>query len=170
MVNKFLAEGPDKLLELYRLTDKPVRKAYEQLGEISLQQQQYRQAVRQLLLSLTTSFSIAIEHHQSLDPEYSFLRYDMNPGLDKFFIENTELLLEESRSVAQLQKYFDSVGLYRQLYLLGMAMLGIDEAEKAEQIWLIVAEYRQSGIWSNLARNQIASPSLEVLPIVLHYR
>ncbi|MFW6274628.1 MAG: hypothetical protein ACOC2P_02205, partial [Spirochaetota bacterium] len=65
---------------------------------------------------------------------------------------------------------FDSVRLYRQLYLLGMAMLGIDEVEKAEQIWLIVAEYRGSGIWSNLARNQIASPSLEVLPIVLHYR
>ncbi|MFW5711357.1 MAG: tetratricopeptide repeat protein [Spirochaetota bacterium] len=170
MENKFLEEGPDKLLELYRLTDKPVRKAYEQLGEISLRQQEYREAVRQLLLSLTTSFSIAIEHLQARDPEYSFIRYDMNPGLDKFFIENTELLLEKSRSVPQLQEYFDSVRLYRQLYLLGMAMLGIDEVEKAEQIWLIVAEYRGSGIWSNLARNQIASPSLEVLPIVLHYR
>ncbi len=170
MVNKFLAEGPDKLLELYRLTDKPVRKAYEQLGEISLQQQEYRQAVRQLLLSLTTSFSIAIEHHQAKDPEYSFIRYEMNPGLEEFFVENTELLLEESRSVPLLQEYFDSVGLYRQLYLLGMALLGIDEAEKAEKIWLMVTEYRRSGIWANLARNQIGDPSLEVLPIVLHYR
>ena len=170
MVNKFLAEGPDKLLELYRLTDKPVRGAYEQLGEIALRQQNYRRALQQFLLSITTSLSIAIEHHQAQDPEYTFIRSDMNPGLEQFFVENTELLLEESRSVAYIQKYFDSVSLYRQLYLLGMAMLGIGEAEKAEDIWMLVAEYRRSGIWANLARNQIAEPSLEVLPIVLHYR
>ena len=69
-----------------------------------------------------------------------------------------------------MQEYFEAVGLYRQLYLLGMAMLGIDEAEKAEKIWLMVTEYRRSGIWANLARNQIGNPSLEVLPVVLHYR
>lgn len=170
MVNKFLAEGPDKLLELYRLTDKPVRKAYEQLGVIALQQQEYSRAVRQFLLSLTTSFSIAIEHLQTRDPEYSFIRFEMNPGVEEFFVENTEQLLEEASSDAQLREYFESAGIYRQLYLLGMAMLGIDEAEKAEKIWLMVAEYRRAGIWSNLARNQIATPSLEVLPTVLQYR
>lgn len=170
IVNKFLTEGPDKLLELYRLTDKPVREAYEQLGEIALRQQNYRRALRELLLSITTSLSIAIEHHQVQDPEYTFIRYDMNPGVEQFFVENTELLLEESRSIPYIQKYFDSVRLYRQMYLLGMAMLGIGEAEKAERIWMMVAEYRRSGIWANLARNQIAEPSLAVLPIVLHYR
>lgn len=170
IVNKFLAEGPDKLLELYRITDKPVRGAYEQLGEIALRQKNYRRALRELLLSITTSFSIAIEHHQAEDPEYTFIRYEMNPGVERFFVENTELLLKESRSIPYIQKYFDSVRLYRQMYLLGMALLGIGEAEKAERIWMLVAEYRRSGIWANLARNQIAEPSLEVLPIVLHYR
>lgn len=170
IVNKFLAEGPDKLLELYRITDKPVRGAYEQLGEIALRQKNYRRALRELLLSITTSFSIAIEHHQAEDPEYTFIRYEMNPGVERFFVENTELLLTESRSIPYIQKYFDSVRLYRQMYLLGMALLGIGEAEKAERIWMLVAEYRRSGIWANLARNQIAEPSLEVLPIVLHYR
>lgn len=170
MIKKFLAEGPDKLLELYRLTDKPVRAAYQQLGEIALRQQNYNRAVRELLLSITTSLSIAIEHQQAQDPEYSFIHYEMNPGLDEFYVENTGLLLEQSGSIPHLQKYFDSVRLYRQLYLLGMAMLGMDESENAKKIWLMVAEYRRAGIWANLARNQLGNPSLEVLPIVLHYR
>ncbi len=170
MTDKFISEGPDKLIELYRLNNKQVRKAYEQLGNLALQKKEYRRALKHLLLSITTSLSIAIDMHGSKDPEYSFIKYDMNPGIERFFTRNTETLLKESRDIAQLNEYFSAVGLYRQFYLLGMAMLGIGESEKAEEIWMLVAEYRRAGIWANLARNQIAEPSLDVLPTVLHYR
>lgn len=170
MIKKYISEGPDKLLELYRLKDKPIREAYEKLGILSLQEENYREAMKNLLLSITTSLSIAIELHHTLDPEYSFIKYEMNPGLEKFFTENTELLLKESRSVTQLKEYFNTVGLHRQLFFLGMSMLGMGEGEKAEKIWLLVTEYRHAGKWANLARSQIGGPSLDILPTVLNYR
>ena len=170
MLNKFISEGPDKLLELYRLKDKPIREAYETLGILSLQKENYRGAMKNLLLSITTSLSIAIDVHHSLDPEYSFINYDMNPGLERFFTENTALLLNDSRRVTQLEEYFNTVGLHRQLFLLGMSMLGMGEKEKAERIWLLVTEYQRAGKWANLARSQIGEASLDILPTVLNYR
>ena len=170
MRNKFLNEGPDKLLELYRINDKPVRAAYEQLGILSLQQENYPSALKNLLLSVTTSLSLVIEVLQERDPEYAFIQYEMNPGLDRFFTRNTASLLKESRDVPQIDEYFNSVGLYRQLYLLGMAMLGSDAEEAAKEIWTLVATHSEAGKWANLSRNQLGSPSLEVLATVLHYR
>ena|GEM_PF-2414674 len=170
MQRKFLDEGPDKLLELYRINDKPVRAAYEQLGILSLQQENYPSALKNLLLSVTTSLSLVIEVLQERDPEYAFIQYEMNPGLDRFFTRNTASLLKESRDVPQIDEYFNSVGLYRQLYLLGMAMLGSDAEEAAKEIWTLVATHSEAGKWANLSRNQLGSPSLEVLATVLHYR
>jgi hypothetical protein len=170
MWRKFLDEGPDKLLELYRINDKAVRAAYEQLGILALQQENYRSALQYLLLSITSSLSLAIEVLQDRDPEYVFIQYEMNPGLERFFIRNTASLLKESRDVLNLKEYFNSVGLYRQLYLLGMTMLGSDAEEEAKEIWSLVATHSEAGKWANLSRNQLGSPSLEVLPTVLHYR
>lgn len=170
MRRKFIEEGPDKLLELYRINDKPVRAAYEQLGVLALQKENYPRALENLLLSITTSLSLAIEVLQDRDPEYVFVQYEMNPGLERFFTRNTASLLRESRDVPPLKEYFNSVGLYRQLYLLGMAMLGSDAEEAAQRIWTIVASHSEAGKWANLSRNQLGSSSLEVLPTVLHYR
>ena len=170
MQSKFLNEGPDKLLELYRINDKPVRAAYEQLGILALQQGNYHSALQNLLLSITTSLSLAIEVLQERDPEYVFIRYEMNPGLERFFTRNTASLLKESKEVLHIKEYFNSIGLYRQLYLLGMAMLGSDAEEAAKEIWTLVATHSEAGKWANLSRNQLGSPSLEVLPTVLHYR
>lgn len=170
MRKKFLNEGPDKLLELYRINDKAVRAAYEQLGLLALQQEKYHSALQQLLLSITTSLSLAIEVLQDRDPEYAFIQYEMNPGLEQFFTRNTALLLKESRDVLHIEEYFNSIGLYRQLYFLGMAMLGSDAEEEAKEIWTLVATHHEAGKWANLSRNQLGSPSLEVLPTVLQYR
>jgi len=170
MRRKFIEEGPDKLLELYRINDKPVRAAYEKLGILALQQEDYPRALQNLLLSITTSLSLAIEVLQDRDPEYVFVQSEMNPGLKRFFIRNTASLLKESREVPHIKEYFKSIGLYRQLYLLGLAMLGSDEEEAAKEIWTLVATHSEAEKWANLARNQLGSSSLEVLPTVLHYR
>ncbi|MCF7913899.1 MAG: tetratricopeptide repeat protein [Spirochaetaceae bacterium] len=170
MRRKFLNEGPDKLLELYRMNDKPVRAAYEQLGLLALQQGNYRSALQNLLLSVTTSLSLAIEVLQDRDPEYVFVHYEMNPGLELFFTRNTALLLKDSRDVLHIKEYFNTVGLYRQLYLLALAMLASDAEEEAKKIWTLVATHPEAGKWANLSRNQLGSPNLDVLPTVLHYR
>jgi len=170
MRNKFLNEGPDKLLELYRINDKPVRAAYEQLGLLALQQENYRSALQNLLLSVTTSLSLAIEVLQDRDPEYVFVQYEMNPGLELFFTRNTALLLKDSIDVPHIKEYFNSVGLYRQLYLLALAMLANDAEDGAKKIWTLVAAHPEAGKWANLSRNQLGSPSLDVVPTVLHYR
>ncbi|MFO7731202.1 MAG: hypothetical protein R6V86_10610 [Spirochaetia bacterium] len=170
MQKNFLNEGPDKLLELYRINDKAVRLAYEQLGLLALQQENYRSALQHLLLSITTSLSLAIEVLQDRDPEYEFIQHEMNPGLERFFTRNTAALLKKSRDVLHIKEYFNSIGLYRQLYFLGMAMLGSDAEEEAKEIWTLVATHSEAGKWANLARNQLGSPSLEVLPTVLQYR
>lgn len=171
IVRKFIAEGPDKTLELYRLNDKAVRRAYQLYGELELREGDYGKALEHLLFSVMTSLSLSIETRLSEDPEYLFVQTEMNPGLTgQFYTENTARLLIEAGNNRKLSSYFDSIGLYRQLFLLGTALLGIDEAGKAEKIWLLVTDNRSAGIWFEFARRQIGNPDLEILPAALQYR
>lgn len=171
LVNKFVSEGPDKALELYRLNDKAVRRAYQLYGELELREENYGKALEHLLFSIMTSLSLAIETRRGEDPGYLFVQTEMNPGLEgQFYTENTERLLIEARNDRRLSSYFDSIGLYRQLFLLGASLLGIDEAERAEKIWLLVTDNRAAGIWFEFAQRQIGNPDLEILPAALQYR
>lgn len=170
MLRNFEMEGPDKLLELYRLKDKAVRKAYQLRGELKLRRGDYEGAIENLMLSLTTVFSLAIDVRRLEDVEYRFVEREMNPGLTKFFTENTALLIEESMSTPELKKYFENIGLFRQLFLMGLALTGIGEGEKAEDILLLVTDHREAGVWYNFARSQISEPDLSIIPLVLQYR
>ncbi len=173
IVNKFIAEGPDKTLELYRLNDKAVRRAYQLYGELELREGKYAGALEHLLFSTMTSLSLAIESRMSDDPEYLFIQTEMNPAYrneERFYTANTARLLIEAMNNRRLRTYFESIGLYRQLFLLGAAMLGIDEPEKAEKIWLLVTDNRSAGIWFEFAQRQIGNPDLEILPAALQYR
>lgn len=170
MMEKFIQEGPDKLLELYRLRDKAVREAYLRLGELALRDSRYETALKYLLLSLTTSFSLAIDAERILNPEYEFMLRDLNPGLETFFTENTALLLERVQEQPKVARYFQSVGIFRQLFLTGMALQGMDEPEKARQIWLLITDHRDAGLWFEFAQEQLGTPDLEKIPLVLQYR
>jgi hypothetical protein len=44
------------------------------------------------------------------------------------------------------------------------------EREKAEQMWLLVTDHREAGIWYEFAQDQISEADMSVLPLVLHYR
>lgn len=170
MLRNFEVEGPDKLLELYRLKDKAVRKAYQLRGELKLRQGEYEAAMENLMLSLTTVFSLAIEVRRNENVEYRFVEREMNPGLTKFFTENTALLIKESLKIPELRKYFENTGLFRQLFLMGLALTGMEEREKAEDIMLLVTDHREAGVWSEFARSQISEPDLSLVPLVLQYR
>jgi tetratricopeptide (TPR) repeat protein len=170
MLRIFIREGPDKLFELYRVKDKAVRKAYQLRGEILLRKGFYEAALESFLLSVSTIFSLAIDVHRYEDPEYLFVKREMNPGLNLFFTENTALLISESMEVPMVKTYFENTGLFRQLFLMGLALYGMGEREKAEQMWLLVTDHREAGIWYEFAQDQISEADMSVLPLVLHYR
>jgi len=170
MIRKFIEEGPDKTLELYRLKDKAVRRAYQMYGELELREGRYEEALEHLLLSIMTSLSLVIDNRMHNDPEYVFIQDDLNPGVRRFYTENTARLVVESRRYGDIDEYFTSVGLFRQLFLLGMALLGIDEPEKAQDIWLIVTDNREAGIWFEFAQRQISGPDMKLLSAALQYR
>jgi len=170
IVEKFLAEGPDKTLELYRLKDKGVRRAYQILGELELQSESYNQALEYFLFSIITSMSLAIDALRSEDPEYLFIQNEMNPGDPNFSTENTARLLREVQVHPDLKKYFESIGLYRQLFFLGAALFGMEAPEKAQDVWLLVTDNRASGIWYDLAQGQLVEPDLQIISTALQYR
>lgn len=170
MVDKFLKEGPDKLLELYRLTDKTVRRAYQMTGELDLGEGRYQGALESLLLSLTTSLSLAIEAERIRDPEYLFIKEEIFSGVPVFYFENTADLLKTAWQEPQLKRYFEDTGLYRQLFLLGMALVALDKTEAAQSIFLLVTDNRECGIWFDFAQQQIHKQDLSLLPIALRYR
>lgn len=170
IVEKFLTEGPDKTLELYRLKDKAVRRAYQIFGELELQSGNYNQALEYFLLSIITSLSLAIDVLRSEDPEYLFIQNEMNPGDPNFHTGNTARLLKDVQDHSDLQAYFESIGLYRQLFFLGAALFGMESPEKAQDIWLLVTDNRAAGIWYDFAQGQLVEPDLQIISTALQYR
>ena len=120
--------------------------------------------------SVITSLSLEIDVLRIEDPDYLFVQNEMKPRVQNFYTENTARLLKEAQVHSELRDYFEAVGLYRQLFFLGTALLGIEESDKAQDIWLLVTDNRGAGIWYELAHGQLMKPDLQIISTALQYR
>jgi tetratricopeptide (TPR) repeat protein len=159
--------GPDKVLQLYRLREKRIRKAYSLLAQRSLSNGEYERAMDHYTISFTIAMTAALDEMTRLDPDFTFIRRELPVDGDRFFTENTRLFLETAEAEPRIAEYLRSISLYRELFFLAASMYGLDMEEQAQRLWLIVAEHREAGVWSSLAREQAASPDLSVIPAAL---
>lgn len=166
MLRTFLEQGPDKLLELYRMREKRVRYAYASLGLHAFEQQEYEAAVEHLMLSTCISLSLAIETVRREEFDYSFIQEELPVGETVFSVQNTRRFLQNARQRQYLSDYFNGISFYREIFVLGAALYGADYREEAQSMWLLAAEHREAGMWSTLAREQLANPDLQAVPNV----
>ncbi|HDQ13951.1 MAG TPA: tetratricopeptide repeat protein [Sediminispirochaeta sp.] len=158
ITDMFIRQGPDKVLELYRLRDKAVRGAYEGFAFLELNEGNFQSSTEHLVLSTLISFSLIIEHLRSNDPEYRFVQREMNPGVEEFFTDNTALLLRKVRKDDKVRSYIKSAGLYRQLFFIGVGLQQTDRPEAARKIWRLITDDREAGIWYDAALTQLTEP------------
>jgi hypothetical protein len=166
MKRTFLEQGPDKLLELYRMEEKRVRHAYAYSGLYAFEQGEYERAAEQLILSTCISLSLAIEAVRGQEYDYAFIQEELPVRRNVFHVENTARFLRNADKREYIREYFSSISFYRELFVLGAALYGMGRSEAAEALWLLVAEHREAGRWSNLARVQLAEPNLQAIPSV----
>lgn len=166
MKRTFLEQGPDKLLELYRMEEKRVRHAYAYSGLSAFEQGEYERAAEQLILSTCISLSLAIEAVRGQEYDYAFIQEELPVRRNVFHVENTARFLRNADKREYIREYFSSISFYRELFVLGAALYGMGRSEAAEALWLLVAEHREAGRWSNLARVQLAEPNLQAIPSV----
>jgi tetratricopeptide (TPR) repeat protein len=167
VVRKMKSQGPDKVMELYRIREKDVRRAYSLSGEQALREQDYERAVRNYSLAFGIVMTTAIEEMQRSNPGYEFLQEEIPVAGGGFFVSNTRRFLSDAENEPRIDEYFSAIRFYRDLFLFAAALYGSGEEEKAEMLWLITAEHREAGVWSALAREQAAEPNLEELPSIL---
>lgn len=167
VVRKMRSQGPDKVMELYRIREKDVRRAYSLSAEQALREKDYAGAVRNYSLVFGIVMTTAVEEMQRINPGYEFVQEEIPVAGGGFFVSNTRRFLRDAEDEARIAEYFSSIRFYRDLFLFAAALHGIGEEERAETLWLVIAEHRESGVWSVLAREQVAEPNLAELPSIL---
>jgi tetratricopeptide (TPR) repeat protein len=164
MMETFMEQGPDKLLELYRLQDKRVRRAYAHRGLYAFEQQEYEEARNQLVFSACISLSLAIEAVREEVFDYSFIQEELPVAGGQFTVKNTRRFLRKAEERPYLRDYFSAISFYRDLFVLAASLQGMGRSSEAEALWLLVAEHREAGKWSALARKQLGEPDLQAVP------
>ncbi|MFP4267842.1 MAG: tetratricopeptide repeat protein [Spirochaetaceae bacterium] len=167
MIRHMRTEGPDKVLELYRVREKAVRKAYSLRAEQALREEDYEKAVEDYTVSFAVAMTTAIEALQRRETDYTFIEEPLPVSGRDFYISNTRRFLNNTRDNKKISEYFQSIRFYREVFLFAFALYGAEYTEQAEDLWLLIAEHRESGVWSSLAREQASTPNLEKLPSIL---
>lgn len=167
VIKKMIGQGPDKVLELFRVREKRIRKAISLRGEQELLAGNYRKALDNFTLSFTIAMTVAIDGMKRSEPDYIFVQDELPVVGGGFFVANTRRFLEEAEEKPGIAEFLNDIEFYRELYLCAAAFYGSEYKDQAEELWLITAEHRESGVWSRLAREQVAEPDLDVLPAVL---
>lgn len=164
MQEKMRRQGPDKVLELYRVNEKPVRLAYSLLGEQALLDGDYDRSIAQYTVSFAVAMTTAIEGMKEIEADYLFMQEELPVSGQGFYLENTRRFLAEIEEVKPVCTYLDEIGFYRELFFFAAALHGSGRKAAAKELWLLIKEHRESGIWSSLAREQAAEPDLSVIP------
>ncbi|MFO7848568.1 MAG: hypothetical protein R6V67_01290 [Spirochaetia bacterium] len=167
MIEQLIKRGPDKLLELYRVRERKVRRAYSLIAEQALIEENYERALEKFTVSFAIAMTRAIEALQSRDSDYTFIEEELPSSGRDFFTSNTRSFLKEVKNNEKISEYFQSIEFYRELFFLAASLYGEGYSDQAEELWLIIAEHRESGEWSSLAREQAANPDITILPSLL---
>lgn len=143
-----LNQGVDKLIELYRIQNKPRAMAYAELGIYQYRTGRYLTGAYNLSYSVTVGLTTLVEYLIAKDPEYRYL--------------TVSAVLEDADRYRALEEYSQDVELFQQMYYLALCLYGDGKIGAANSLWRIVAE-RADNDWAAWALLQLDSPRHEPL-------
>lgn len=142
-----LESGIDRLMHLYRKDADNVLNARIYLGFYYNSIGDYKSSVNYLLPPMLALLSEAIDDNVKQDREYVF------ESMDLFFsrIEGNE----------RIKGYFSEHDIYKVFYYLGESLYGLNNEERAIEIWTLLANSDIKSLWVNKSKKQILNPILE---------
>jgi hypothetical protein len=147
MVRVLKSDGINKLLVLYRMTDKQSLQAHSELGELDYRTGRYSDSIENLTFSTITILTVAIDAFNARDPEYDFSTIDD--------------LLAMAAKDSRVGDYLVSANLYRDLYYLAAALFADGSAQRAAAIWQVVVKWSPHDMWYRRSVAQLQKPYIE---------
>jgi tetratricopeptide (TPR) repeat protein len=148
-LDKYLEQGPDKLLELYRLERLPEARAHWELAELYYRSGVFdRTALIHRLFGVVAIVSDAIVEYRHVDPLFQFT------DLAEF------LRLSADRD--NIRSYYAATDLYEHLYFLGVSTFGFGNEARARQLWELLTDIPAAGRYQRLSERQLTSPWVDL--------
>lgn len=142
-----LSSGMDRLLHLYRRDPENTINANIELGYYYNSIGEYKRSVNYLLTPVISLITEVIEDNKQFDREYVFV------DMETFFTE-----AEKNR---RIHGYLYKNEFYKMFYYLGQSLLGLEEEEKAIEVWKLLADSNIESRWVKKSKEQILEPTLE---------
>lgn len=139
--------GLDRLLVLYRITDKASLQAHSDLGELDYRTGRYSDAILNLTFSTITVLTVAVDAFKARDPEFDFST-----------VGNLLTMAEKDKRVGQ---YLTSTNLFRDLYYLAAALYADGSTERAKSVWNVVTKWAPQDKWFRRSVAQLKKPYIE---------
>lgn len=147
MVKLLESQGLDRLLLLYRLTDKMTQRAHSDLGSFDYQTGRYDEAILNLIFSTVTIFTTIIDRYQVDDPAWQFT--------------TVSELFTLAKTHPAVSRYLPQSGIFRDLYYLAAALYANGFPQRASQLWRLVTTWSPHDTWYLRSVDQLANPTIE---------
>ncbi len=149
MMKTLRGKGIDKLVELYRFQENKYQWARSSLGIYFYRTGRYSDASINLMISTLISLSTCIDEFIRIDPDYKYK--DLNHCL---------ILASQKNRTSE---YLKKTDLFKNLYYLAASLYAENEINLSKNIWKIVKNHPEAGIWSEKSGKQYFSPYIEPL-------
>ncbi len=144
--------GLNRVLHLYRKKADNVLDARVKLGYYYNSIGKYKESVNYLLSPLIAFISEVIDDNILIDREYIFT--------------SVEIFLKEISNNKRALNYFNEHEVFKVFYYTGESLYGMDQTERAFEIWNFLAESSIDSMWINKARQQLDNPVVEDWKII----
>ncbi len=144
MANVLETKGVDKFFELYRPSGRITLEAHRLLGKEYFKEQNYKEALKHLIMASGEPVSVMIEEIKKDDPLYSFADAGDDPPFEKF--------IQASVRNRRLREYMERVGFFDSLYLTGLSVYELGYRQSGLDIIYFVMTYAEDLPLRNKAR------------------
>jgi tetratricopeptide (TPR) repeat protein len=146
----YLDSGVDRLLQLYRLPDRPEARAHSELGWYYYRTGRFEpSAIRELLFAAVIQISSVVTELIRLNPDYRFTT-----------LSELWSMAEKRRHI---REHIAGSTLFESLYHLAAASYAMNHSDRAREVWAIVAETEMAAQYRSLSERQLADPWIEPL-------
>jgi len=145
----YLDKGLDHVLLLYRFEPSFAERAHSKLGWFYYRTGRFSQSMSQLLYSVIYGVSEINASLRESDINYEFTS-----------LRDVLAAVEKS---ADLQSFVRDIELYKDLYYLAGSTFAAGYPQHAVDLWRLISSFQGSGIYQDLSRRQVKSPSIEPL-------
>ncbi len=149
IVRNFVEKGIDRVLVLYTFDSSFAAPAHAKLGWFYYRTGRYDLAVAHLLFAVVYRASEVVRYLHDRDVEYA---YNTLPDL-----------LGSIAASRDLSELADTTELYRTLYYLAAASFAAGNAQRASDLWQVLAATPVAGQYQRLSATQLRKPFVEPL-------